>query len=60
MGKRVDDDNRALPGKLKNIFNGQWTRYEDDKNRIIPGKLKNPFDGQDNKDGDRDRNILGN
>ena len=59
MGKRADDDNRALPGKLKNPFDGQENNNEDDKNRIIPGKLKNPFDGQDNKDGDRDRNIPG-
>ena len=59
MGKRADDDNRSLPGKLKNPFNGQDNNNEDDKNRIIPGKLKNPFDGQDNKEGDRDRNIPG-
>lgn len=55
MGKIVDNDNKQLPGKLKNPFNGQ-DKNEDNKNRIIPGK-KNPFDGQYNKDGDRNRNI---
>ena len=54
MGKRTDDDNRPLPGKLKNPFDGQENK-DDDKNRITPGKLKNPFDGQGNKDDDKNR-----
>ena len=39
MGKIVDNDNKQLPGKLKNPFNGQ-DKNEDNKNRIIPGKKK--------------------
>ena len=35
MGKRADDDNKPLPGKLKNPFDGK-DNNEDDKNRIIP------------------------
>ena len=38
------DDNRPLPGKLKNPFDGQGR--DDPREQRIPGKLKNPFDGQ--------------
>ena len=51
MGKRSDDENRALPGKLKNPFDGQGTKV-DDNNRNIPGRLKSPFDGQGKEGGD--------
>ena len=33
------NDNKQLPGKLKNPFDGQ-DKNEDNKNRIIPGKKK--------------------
>ena len=56
MGKRAPDDNRPLPGKLKNPFDGQGKPEERD--RPIPGKLKNPFDGQ-GKPEERDRPIPG-
>ena len=62
MGRRDDDDNRRIPGKLKNPFDGQ-DKGGDDRDRKIPGKLKNPFDGQDkNKFGDNgtDNNFLKN
>ena len=37
MGKRTDND-RSIPGKLKNPFDGKGKGG--DKNRKIPGKLK--------------------
>ena len=37
MGRIADDDNRPLPGKLKNPFNRQGKG--DDRTRKIPGKL---------------------
>ena len=39
MGKIVDNDNKQLPGKLKNSFYRQ-DKNEDDKNRIITRKKK--------------------
>lgn len=38
MGKRVDNDNKQLPGKLKNSF--YRDKNEDNKNRIITRKKK--------------------
>ena len=37
------DDERKIPGKLKNPFDNQ-EKKSDEKNKIIPGKLKMPFD----------------
>ena len=52
MPKRNDDanENRPLPGKLKNPFEGNNKGENDNNNnKSIPGKLKNPF-GKEQKE----------
>ena len=52
-GKNNNDDDKPLPGKLKNPFDNQNKEENNNKNRPIPGKLKNPFNNND-KSGDND------
>ena len=53
-----DDNNRKMPGKLKNPFDSQ-TNAGRHRSRIAPGKLKNPYEGQTKGDGGKNTTIPG-